>query len=161
MANAILKTQQAGGKFAIQVTLVTELVALCLLLTFLLSSTGSLTYLDEILGSISLPTVIVFVFSTLLFSYLLGRKLAVDILMEGKKSYWKCYTTAISVVLLSIGVASAFALINQAIGHSLPENWLILYVAKPIIWMVPISIVPILIAGTWYKNQLKKIKQCS
>ncbi len=156
MANTNLKAQQVGGKYATQATLVTELVVLCLLATFLLSSTGSITFLDEIFRWISLPVCIVFVLSTLLFSYLLGQKLAVSILMRGRKCYWKCYTSAIGVVLLSIGVASSFALINQVIGHNLPENWIILYVAKPIIWVLPLSIVPILVAGTWYGNELIK-----
>ncbi|WKN44355.1 hypothetical protein [Tunicatimonas pelagia] len=150
----IFEAQQIGRKYAVQAALVTELAIGCLALTFLLSSTGSLSFLGGIFEWIGLPTFSVFILSTLLFSYLLGQKLAVNILTKGRKSYWRCYTTAIAVVLLSTGVASSFTLANQLIWHSLPENWLILYVAKPIVWMVPLSILPVLMAGTWYQSKL-------
>ena len=80
MTDHILEAQQVGRRHAVQATLITELVVLSILFTFLLSATDSVDFLTGFFEWISLPTFTVFVLSTVLLSYVLGQKAGVAVL---------------------------------------------------------------------------------
>ena len=76
--------------------------------------------------------------------------------MKGQTAYRTCYLTAGAIVLLSTLLASLFTLGDQYFLGNLPNDWLIHYLAKPVVWMVVLSMIPVLVAGAWYKNQLER-----
>ena len=154
MTTNITQAQQRSSKYAVQATLVTELAVVSVLFTFLLSATDSTNFLGQFFAWISLPTFAVFVLSTVVFSYVLGQKVGSGRLAKENISYFTCCLTALSVVWLSTLLTSLIALGSQRFAGELPPTWMIHYLAKPMVWMTFLSLVPVFIASVWYRHQL-------
>jgi hypothetical protein len=140
MTTTVYEAQQRGRKYAVQATPVTELIIVFLLFTFLLTATKSVSFLPALIKWIGLHNFLVFILGTLLFSYLLGQKAGVGIIIKGKDYCWTGYTLGFLVVLFSTLLSSLFALIAQSLSSDLPNDWLIACIAKPLIWMIPSSV---------------------
>src|SRR5690606_6901937 len=92
---------------------------------------------------------------TFAVSFFLGRKAGVAIILKKGNYLLISYANGIAIVVLSTLISSTFSLIIQVITGAMPENWLLLFVAKPVVWMTLLSVIPVLIAGSWYGVQMK------
>jgi hypothetical protein len=150
------EAQQKGSRYALQATLVTEGTVLFLLSGFLLTATGSFRLLLSITGWIGAQNCTVFMGCSLLLAYLLGGKAGAGMIRMGKNHYWTSYAAGIGVVLLSTLLSAGFQLVTLLLSRDLPTGWLTDIVFKPVVWMTALSLIPVLIAGTWYGYQLEQ-----
>ncbi len=74
----------------------------------------------------------------------------------GKNHYWTSYAAGIGVVLLSTLLSAGFQLVTLLLSRDLPTGWLTDIVFKPVVWMTALSLIPVLIAGTWYGCQFEQ-----
>jgi len=145
-----------GAKLAVQATLVTELSILFILITFTVSVSGSENLFVSILSdTVGIFNCFSFVILTFAVSFFLGRKAGVAIILKKGNYLLISYANGIAIVVLSTLISSTFSLIIQVITGAMPENWLLLFVAKPVVWMTLLSVIPVLIAGSWYGVQMK------
>lgn len=151
----IKQAEFKGANFAVQATLITELAILFILFTFTVSVSGSVNLFVRILSdTVGIFNFFSFVILSFAFSFFLGKKAGVAIIFKKRHYLLTSYATGIAIVVLSTLINSTFALLIQAITGLIPQNWLLLFVAKPVVWMIILSAIPILIAGSWYGLQI-------
>lgn len=156
MTITLYEARQQGGRYAVRAALVTQLTVLLLLGSFLLSATRSADLLMELFTWIGLPTFSVFSVGTLLFAYLVGQKVGAAVLMQ-KRNHWRTsYAAGMLIVVLSTLLASLYTLIAQVLAVGIPQDWWMYFVAKPLVWIISLSLIPVGVASTWYGYQLSK-----
>jgi hypothetical protein len=148
--------QNSIGRQALVAVMVSELVAMLLLFTFLVSATGSPHIFSGMIVEIGMANFVVFILSTLLLAYFLGEKAGANVLAKKGNYYLAGYFLGLKVVVLSSLMSSIFAIALSLFTGELSLDLLIIYLFKPLIWLLPFGIVPIMIAGTWFGYQLRE-----
>ncbi|HYF69056.1 MAG TPA: hypothetical protein VD884_13025 [Ohtaekwangia sp.] len=155
----IKQAEFKGANLAVQATLITELAILFILITFTVSVSGAVNLFVSILSdTVGILNCFSFVILTFAFSFFLGKKAGVAIIFKKRHYLLTSYAAGIAIVVLSTLISSTFSIIIQAITGPMQENWLLLFVAKPVVWMIILSVIPIVIAGSWYGLRIVKIK---
>jgi uncharacterized membrane protein len=150
------QAKQKGSRYALQVTLTTELAVVLLLFTFLLTATKSTRVFLELIEWMDAANIMMFVLGTGLFSFLLGKKAGVGIIVQ-RKNHWKtgCWL-GVQTVVLATTLSTLFALTGHLLGNDTPTDSLLAFIAKPFVWIIPLSVIPVVIAGVWYGYQMEK-----
>ncbi|MBC3541977.1 hypothetical protein ACFSC6_08965 [Rufibacter sediminis] len=161
MDTSLQQARRQGSTYALRVTLVTEVVLAVLFFTLLLSVTSSAQMFWDIVTYLGTVNLAIFVFSSLLFAFLVGRKAGVNILIRKKKSTWVGVFSGLKVVLFSTLICVLAALFLQATTGALEKGWLLNYIMKPFAWMGLLCLVPVTIAGLWYGYKLKSKQELS
>ncbi|ALI99542.1 hypothetical protein [Rufibacter tibetensis] len=155
MDTSIKNAQRQGITYALKATLATEVVIAVLFFTLLLSVTSSVQMFLDIVTYLGAVNVVLFIISSLLFAYLIGRRAGVKILVRKKRHTWIGLFSGLKVVLFSTLVCSAAALLLQATTGAIEKGWLLNYMMKPFAWMAVLCLLPVTIAGLWYGYKLK------
>jgi hypothetical protein len=152
--NKILRPS-AGSRCAVQATISSELVMAFLVFSFAASS-GVVGYLRQALQLIGYVNIVSFVITSVIFAYLLGRKAGIVIHQNARSLFYISYKTGLLVIIYSTLATSLLACIIAAITTGLPADWFMLYITKPLAWMLCLSCLPIILAGSWYGFTMAK-----
>lgn len=139
----------AGSRNAVQATICSELVTFFLVFSFAASS-GVLEQLLQALRLIGYGNIICFIFSSIFFAYVLGRQAGIVVHKKEHGRFYIGYKAGLLVTVYSTLLTSLLAFSVTLINTGLPADWFLLYIAKPLAWMICLSSFPILIAGSWY-----------
>ncbi|RNI26060.1 hypothetical protein [Rufibacter latericius] len=155
MDTSIEQAQRKGISYALRATLVTEVVIAVLLFTFLLSATSSVQAFWDLVTYLGAFNVVLFVLSSLLFAFLIGRSTGVKIMQRKREFAWRGVLSGLEVVLLSTIICIVATVLLQATNGSLEKGWLVNFIMKPFAWMAILCLIPVSIAGLWYGYKLK------
>lgn len=144
-----------GSRYAVKATLGSELIIVLLIFSFAASS-GAIEYLLKALRLIGYSNIVCFIVVSIFFSCTLGRKAGIAIIQNTRSRFYIGYRTGLLVTIYSTLIASLFAFCITAVTTGLPVEGFILYIAKPLAWMICLGCLPILIAGSWYGFTLAK-----
>lgn len=145
----------AGSRCAVQATLGSELVMAFLVFSFAASS-GVTGYLRESLQLIGYVNIASFGIMSVIFAYLLGRKAGTAVRQNARSRFYISYKTGLLVTIYSTLTTSLLACVIAAITTGLPADWFMLYIVKPLAWMLCLSCLPIILAGSWYGLTMAK-----
>jgi hypothetical protein len=155
METTFKQAQKQGITYALKATLITEVAITVLFFTFMLSVTNSTQMFWDIVTYLGAANVIVFICSSLLFAYLIGRKAGVKIIVRRKRHALVGIFSGLKVVLFSTIVCCLAALLLQATTGALEKGWLLNYIMKPFAWMAFLCFIPVALAGLWYGHKLR------
>lgn len=161
LPNSVVMSQKntfqfsTGSRYAVQATIGSELVIVFLVFSFAASS-GVVEYLLKALQVIGYSNIACFVIVSIFFAYVLGRKTGIAIDQNTRNRFYLGYKTGLLVTIYSTLTASLFTFGTTFITTGLPADWFMLYIAKPLVWMICLSCLPILIAGSWYGFTIAK-----
>jgi hypothetical protein len=145
--------KRTGYKLALQGTIVTELIIIFLLSSFILSSTRSTQAITQLVETIGLLNICSFILLTLIFASVLGRRAGVIFMEQNSHRFLASYKAGFLIVLCSTVSSSLFALLIDSITGTVSSDWFFFYLTKPVVWLTVCSAVPIFITGTWYAVQ--------
>ncbi|WP_210486528.1 hypothetical protein [Rufibacter aurantiacus] len=155
MDTTLKRARRQGIAYAIRATLVTEVAIAVLFFTFMLAVTSSAQMFWDLVTYLGAANVTIFVFSSLLFAFLVGRKAGVKIMLRKKKYAWVGVFSSLKVVLFSTLICCLAALLLQAAAGPVENGWLLNYIMKPFAWVAVLCLIPVSVAGLWYGYKLK------
>lgn len=136
-----------GGIHALKATCITLLMVLFLFFTFSLSAIQSDIFILKLIKAIGIFKVLVFIISVLSLSYVFGIKAGERIIIEKKNYCSPGYILGFLIVLSATLFTSFAALTKQVFTQGLPVGWFVAFIARPVVWLLPLSIIPVGIAA--------------
>lgn len=144
-----------GSRYAVKATLGSGLAIVFLLFSFAASS-GITEYLLKAFQLIGYINIACFIVASIFFAYTLGGTAGIAIYQNTRNRFYLGCKTGLLITIYSTLTASLLAFGTIFITTGLPADWFMLYIAKPLVWMISLSCLPILIAGSWYGYTVAK-----